>query len=101
MASASTHMGPYCQVGEGKTPGSGARRLHTAGMKPERVLAVVVGIIVVIAAVAAVVASRRDAVVYDADTPEGAVQAYLRAVIDDDHDAADAYLDPAADCDWA
>src|SRR5690606_12186391 len=32
---------------------------------------------------------------------EGAVQAYLRAVIDDDHDAADAYLDPAADCDWA
>lgn len=70
-------------------------------MKPERVLAVVVGIIVVIAAVAAVVASRRDAVVYDADTPEGAVQAYLRAVIDDDHDAADAYLDPAADCDWA
>ncbi|HLU52797.1 MAG TPA: hypothetical protein VK011_04305 [Acidimicrobiia bacterium] len=69
-------------------------------MKPERILAGVVGAIVVIAVVAAVVASQRDTVAYDIATPEGVVQSYLRAIIDGDVDEASSHLDPASGCDW-
>jgi hypothetical protein len=73
--------------------------LHTGEMKPERVLALVVAVIVLVAIAAAVVVALRPEPDYEPSTPEGAVQRFLEAVLDDDFASAATYLDPAGACD--
>lgn len=68
-------------------------------MSPNRVLAIVVVAVAVAAVVAAVLAANRPEVELDTSTPEGVVQAYLRAVVDGDADAAAAHLSPRTGCD--
>lgn len=68
---------------------------------PNRVLAVLVGVVVLLAVVAGVVASQRQAPVLDRDSPEGVTQAYVQAVIDGDHLAAADLLSPSSGCDLA
>lgn len=60
-----------------------------------------VGAAVVLSIIAAVVASTRGTAELDASSPEGVVQAYLRAIADEDTDAAFGYLDEelASRCD--
>lgn len=68
-------------------------------MKPNRILAIVVGVIVVLAIVAGVVASTRPAPEFDPSTPEGTVQLYLQTLFDDDEEGAAGYLAPENACD--
>lgn len=57
--------------------------------------AVVVAVLVVLSIAVTLTRGRDQAPRYDADTPEGAVERYLRAVFDLDYAAAYAYLAPA------
>ncbi len=66
--------------------------------RPNRVLALVVGLIAVIGVVAGVLSATRQVPKYDRGTPEGLVQAYLTAVIDGDHQDAVAFLTPESSC---
>jgi hypothetical protein len=65
---------------------------------PNRVLVLVVAAVAVIAAVAGVLAANRAGPAYDPSTPEGTVQAYLKAVIDGDHDRAAGFLAAGSRC---
>lgn len=66
--------------------------------RPNRVLAIVVGVIAVVAVVAGVLAANRSVPRYDRNTPTGAVQAYLSAVIDGDHQKAATFLAAGSPC---
>ena len=66
--------------------------------RPNVVLATVVGVIAVIGVVAGIVSATRHAPSYDAATPVGVVQAYLRAVITGDHRAAAELLATDSPC---
>lgn len=68
-------------------------------MKPNRILAIVVGAVVLLAVVAAVVAATRPAPVFDPSTPEGTVQSYLQTLFEDDEEGAASYLAPETGCD--
>ena len=68
-------------------------------MRPNRVLAVVVGGIALVALVAAVLAATRSEPEFDPATPEGTVQGYLQAVFDEDEDEALSYLAADTACD--
>ena len=63
-----------------------------------RVLAIFVGAVVVLAVVAGVVVAHRTAPVLDQHTPEGVVQAYLKAVIAGDYRDAAGLLSPSSGC---
>lgn len=65
---------------------------------PNRVLAVVVGVVVLLAAIAGVVAANRTAPTLDPGTPQGVVQEYLKAVLKGDYPAAAALLSPTSGC---
>lgn len=67
-------------------------------MRPNRVLVIVVAGVALLAVVAAVVAAGRSQPTFDPSTPEGAVQGYLRAVLEDDEEAAAGYLAADSDC---
>ena len=67
--------------------------------QPNRVLAIVAGLVVLVAVVAAVVAANRQPVTYDRGTPQGVVQSYLGAVVAGDHAEAAGYLAPGGPCD--
>lgn len=69
------------------------------GSRANRTLAMVVGGIVVLAVVAAIFSATRPATSFDQATPQGTVQAYLRAVFKGDHEEAARFLDPAGSCD--
>lgn len=69
------------------------------GGRPNRILAIVVGAMVVLAAAVVVLSANRSTAEYDAGSPEGTVQAYLRAVTTGDYAEAATLLDPAGDCD--
>ena len=69
------------------------------GSRANRTLAIVVGGIVVLAVVAAIFSATRPASSFDQATPQGTVQAYLRAVFKGDHEEAARFLDPAGSCD--
>lgn len=66
--------------------------------RPNRVLAIVVGVIALVAVVAAVLATTRAVPKYDRGTPQGVVQAYLSAVIDGDHQQAAKLLAEGSPC---
>lgn len=72
---------------------------HTGGVRPNRVLAIVVGCIALVAVVAAVLAVSRPEPEFDPATPEGTVQGYLRTIFDNDDDQALAYLEADTACD--
>lgn len=63
-----------------------------------RVLAVLVGAVVLLAVLAGVVAGRRTAPDLDPHTPEGVVQAYLKAVIAGNYPVAAKLLSPSSGC---
>lgn len=67
--------------------------------RPNRVLVVVVGAVVILAVVAAVVAATRPPPTLDPATPDGAVQTYLRAMLEGDTETAVARLSPSTGCD--
>lgn len=69
------------------------------GGRPNRILAIVVGAMVVLAAVVVVLSANRSTADYDPGTPEGTVQAYLRAVTTGDYAEAATFLDPTGRCD--
>jgi hypothetical protein len=69
------------------------------GGRPNRILAIVVGAIVVLATAVVTVSAKSSTADYDPGTPEGTVQAYLRAVTSGDYAEAATFLDPAGDCD--
>ncbi len=91
------NLGPPWEVPDEATIEDRAGAGVSAG--PTRVLAAVVGAVVLLAGAAAVLATTRDAPAYDRDTPQGAVQAYVAAVIDGDHRAAAALLADDSSCD--
>lgn len=64
-------------------------------------MAVVSGVLVVAVAAAAIISSRRPAAELDPQSPEGAVQAFFRAIQADDWEAARALLSTSrkSDCD--
>jgi len=66
---------------------------------PNRVLAAIVAAIVVVAVVAAVFNSTRPATTLDRGSPEGAVQAYLKAALEGDNGKAAAFFAPGSPCD--
>lgn len=72
---------------------------HTVVVRPNRVLAIVVGCVVLLAIVASVVAANRSEPSFDPATPEGTVQGYLQAVSEDDAQAAMSYLASDTECD--
>jgi hypothetical protein len=72
---------------------------HTGRVRPNRVLAIVVGSIALLALVAAVLAATRPEPEFDPATPEGTVQGYLRAVFEEDEDQALTYLAADTECD--
>lgn len=65
------------------------------------VLAIITGLIVVLAVVAAVLANRDNAAQWPPDSPEAAVQNYVRAVVDQDYPTALRYVDPGLACNVA
>lgn len=67
--------------------------------RPNRVLAVVVGAVVIFAVIAAVVAANRRVPDLDSSTPDGAVQTYLRAMLEGDTDTAVDLLSTSTGCD--
>lgn len=67
--------------------------------RPERVLALVVGVVLVLAVAAAVVAANQPTQTVDPDSPEGVVQEFLTAVVEGDGEAALSYVDPELNCD--
>jgi hypothetical protein len=66
--------------------------------RPNRILAIVVGVIAVIGVVAGVLSATRQVPHYDRGTPEGVVQDYLTAVIDGDHQDAVELLAEDSSC---
>lgn len=66
--------------------------------RPNRILAIVVGLIAVVAVVTGVLSATRTVTEYDRGTPEGAVQAYLSAVIDADNPEAVEFLGDESPC---
>lgn len=65
---------------------------------PNRILALLVGVVVVLAGVAGTVVANRSTPTLDLNTPEGTVQAYLQAVVDGDSATAADLLSPSSDC---
>lgn len=68
------------------------------GKSPNRVLAIVIGLIIVAVAIVALLSSTKSAVVMDRSTPAGSVQAYLKAVLVGKDAEAATWLAPAGVC---
>jgi phage tail protein X len=66
--------------------------------RPNRVLAIVVGVVAVLAVVAAVLSATRPVADYAPGTPEGVVQSYLSAVLDGDPQQAAGLLAEDSPC---
>lgn len=68
------------------------------GKNPNRVLAIVIGLIIVAVAIVAVLSSTKSTVVMDPSTPAGSVQAYLKAVLVGKDAEAATWLAPGGVC---
>jgi hypothetical protein len=62
------------------------------------VLGVVAALVVILAVVAAVIGTSRSPRTADLSTPAGTTEAYITAVVSQDHDAVEDLLDPALGC---
>lgn len=67
--------------------------------RPTVVLAVIAAVVVALAVLAGAVITFRGDPDFDTSTPEGVVQAYVKAIFDGDDTAALTYLDPRLGCD--
>lgn len=67
--------------------------------RPNRILAAIVAAVVALGLLTLVLSLGRGDVDYDPAGPEAAAQAWLRASLDGDFDAAAELLDPSGDCD--
>ena len=65
---------------------------------PNRVLAIVIGLIIIAVAIVTVLSSTRSAVVIDRTTPAGSVQVYLKAVLAGKNAEAAKMLSPESAC---
>lgn len=65
---------------------------------PNRVLAIVIGLIIVAVAVVTILSTTKSAVVVDRATPAGSVQAYLKAVLGGKNVEAATLLSPESLC---
>lgn len=65
---------------------------------PNRVLAIVIGLIIIAVAIVTVLSSTRSAVVIDRTTPAGSVQLYLKAVLAGKNAEAAKMLSPESVC---
>lgn len=65
---------------------------------PNRVLAIVVGLIIIIGIVVAVLSSTRSVVTLDPGTPQGTVQAYLKAVLEGNNENAAKFFAQDSQC---
>lgn len=65
---------------------------------PNRVLAIVIGLIIIAVAVVAILSSTKSAVVIDRSTPAGSVQVYLKAVLAGKNAEAGKMLSPESVC---
>lgn len=68
---------------------------------PNRVLALLVGAVLLLAVVAGIVVANRSAPALDPETPEGTLQAFLQALVDEDYGAAADFLSASSACDAA
>lgn len=66
--------------------------------RPNRVLAALVGAVVLLAVAAGVVVANRGVEPLDPDTPEGTVQRFLQAVVDEDYSTASDLLATSSAC---
>lgn len=66
---------------------------------PNRVLAVVVGVLLLVALAVVSLTVGRGVTTYDITEPEGVAQAYLQAAFDGDFDEAATFFEPESDCD--
>ncbi len=66
---------------------------------PNRVLAVVVGVLVLVAIAVISLTVGRGVTTYDITQPEGVAQAYLQAAFDGDFDEAATFFEPDSECD--
>lgn len=65
---------------------------------PNRVLAIVIGLIVIAVAIVTILSSTKSAVVIDRSTPAGSVQVYLKAVLAGKNAEAAKMLSPESVC---
>ncbi len=65
---------------------------------PNRLLAVVIGLIIIVVAVVTVLSSTKSAVVIDRSTPAGSVQVYLKAILSGKNAAAAKMLSTDSVC---
>lgn len=68
-------------------------------VKPDRVLAVVIGAVVLVAVVAGIVAATRPSNEFQPGTPEAAVQGFVQGLIDGDASEAAGFFASGSDCD--
>ena len=71
----------------------------SAQRRANSVLALIAAVALLLIAVSLFVSSNREATKYAADTPEGVVQLYLKAIIEGKHDQAANYFVAGSECD--
>jgi hypothetical protein len=66
---------------------------------PNQILAVLVGMISIISILVILISYNQNAVEFDANSPEGITQSYLKSVFDGNYDLAVTYLSANSECD--
>ena len=66
---------------------------------PNQILAVLISVISIISILIILISYNRNAVVFEANSPEGVTQAYLKSVFDGDYDLAASFLEANSKCD--
>lgn len=65
---------------------------------PNQVIAVLVALVAIISVAVVVISLNRPVTDFDKSSPEGVVQSYLRAVLENDYDEAENYLETNTKC---
>jgi hypothetical protein len=66
---------------------------------PNQILAVIIGLISIISVLIILISYNRNAIEFEANSPEGVTQAYLNSVFDGDYDRAVTFLEADSKCD--